>query len=104
MIEGIRQQKGGVVIDIEVSPNSKKEGIKGYNEWRKRIIVTMKEKPEKFKVNRELISYFSSLFCVPQEDVSIVSGEKNPHKTIFIRGVSAEQVAEIIKERLGKIK
>ncbi len=104
MIEGIRKQKDGVAIDIEVSPNSKTEEIKGYNEWRKRIIVSMKEKPEKFKVNREIVSFFSSLFHVSQEKVSIISGEKNPHKTIFIRGVSTEQATEIIKERLEKIK
>ena len=102
-MEGIRKYKSGVAIDIEVSPNSKKEEIKGYNQWRKRVIVAMKEKPEKFKVNRELISFFSSLFNVPQDSVCIISGEKNPHKTIYVEGVSEDAARDVIRRRIERV-
>ncbi len=101
-MEGIRKYKGGVAIDIEVSPNSKKEEIKGYNEWRKRIEVAMKEKPEKFKVNKELISFFASLFGVSQDKVHIVAGEKNPHKTVYVEGVSEDAARNVIRARTGR--
>ena len=103
MEEVIRKYKDGVAIDIEVSPNSKREEIRGFNPWRKRIIVAMKEKPEKFKVNKELISFFSSLFSVPQDRVAIVAGEKNPHKTIYVEGVDVDTARDIIGRRAGKV-
>ncbi len=101
-MKGIRAYKNGVAIDIEVSPNAKKEEIRGYNEWRKRIEVAMKEKPEKFKVNKELISFFSSFFNVPQEKVHIIAGEKNPHKTIYVEDVSEDAARDAIGKRIGR--
>jgi len=99
MIEALYEYKEGTAIDIEVSPNSKIEAIKGYNHWRKRLIVAMREKPEKFKVNKELIAFFSSLFNVPQNKVHIIAGEKNPHKTIYIEGVCLDVARDAISER-----
>ncbi len=94
--KAIKEEKDGVVIEIEVSPNSKEERVKSYNQWRNRIVVAMKEKPEKFKVNREIIAFFSSLFDVPQERVKIIGGEKSRQKTIFIRGVNKNEAEQII--------
>ena len=99
--EAIKKVKNGITIDIEVSPNSKEEKIKSYNEWRKRIVVAMKEKPQKFKVNKELVSFFSSLFNVPVEKVRIASGEKSTNKTIFIEGVEKNEAESIIGKSLG---
>ena len=101
-MEAIRASKYGVLLDIEVSPNAKREEIKGYNEWRKRIVVEMKEKPEKFKVNRELVSFFSKLFNIPKNNVKIVNGEKNPLKTILLEGIDVEEAEEIIGRYIGK--
>ncbi len=103
MIEALYEYKKGIAIDIEVSPNSKIEAIKGYNPWRKRLIVAMKEKPEKFKVNKELIAFFSSLLDVSQDKVHIILGEKNPHKTIYIEGVSIDAARDAISKRTGNI-
>jgi uncharacterized protein (TIGR00251 family) len=101
-MEGIKPTDKGVLIDIEVSPNAKREGIKGYNGWRRRIMVDMKEKPEKFKVNKELISFFSNLFKIPKNRVKIVNGEKNPLKTILLEGVDVDEAEKIIGRYIGK--
>ena len=103
MRDAIRKYRDGVAIDIEVSPNSKREEIRGYNQWRKRIIVAMKEKPEKFRVNRELIAFFAELFGVSQDRVRIISGEKNPHKTIYVEGVDPDAAWDAISRRTGKV-
>ena len=98
--EAIKNAKNGITIEIEVSPNSKEEGIKSYNQWRKRIVVAMKEKPQKFKVNKEIVSFFSSLFGIPSEKVRIVTGEKSTHKTIFVEGVDKNEAERIIGRSL----
>ena len=94
----IRKVKGGILIDVAVSPNSARERIKGYDPWRRRLLVEMKEKPEKFRVNRELVRYFSSLFNVPQQNVRIVAGEKKPLKSILIMGLDENEAREILSE------
>ncbi len=101
-MEGIRASNGGTLIDIEVSPNAKRERIKGYNSWRKRIVVEMKEKPEKFKVNKELVAFFSKIFNISKNDVKIVNGEKNPLKTILLEGIEVERAEEIIRRYIGE--
>ena len=58
----------------------------------------MKEKPEKFRVNRELVRYFASLFNVPQKNVRIVAGEKNPLKTVLIMGLDENEARKILSE------
>lgn len=102
MNEAIRKYRNGVAIDIEVSPNSKEEAIRGYNPWRKRIIVSMKEKPEKFRVNREIVKFFSNLLGVPQGNVRIISGEKDPRKTVYIEGVTEDVARSAIERAAGK--
>ncbi len=101
-MEGVRRAKDGVLIDIAVSPNAGRERIKNYDPWRGRINVEMKEKPAKFRVNRELIEFFSQLFGVSTAQVHIVAGEKNPHKTIKVEGVSYEEAERVIGRYLGK--
>ncbi len=100
-MEGIRPSKDGTLIDIEVSPNAKRERIKGYNSWRGRIVVEMKEKPEKFKVNKEIISFFSKIFNISKNNVKIVNGEKNPLKTILLEGIDVEEAEEVIGRYIG---
>ncbi len=99
--KAIKEEKDGVLIEIEVSPNSKEESVKSYNPWRNRIVVSMKEKPQKFRVNKELVVFFSALFRVPQDYVKIVSGEKSKQKGIFIRGVSKNEAEQVIGKYLG---
>ncbi len=102
-MNAIRKKENGILIDIIVSPNSKMEGIKGYDKWRDRIIVGMKEKPKKFKVNKELISFFSSLFQIQKNSVKIVAGEKNPMKTIFLEGVDEKRAKDIFGGYLREV-
>ena len=102
-MRAIRENENGILMDIIVSPNSKREGIKGYDRWRDRIIVEMKEKPEKFKVNKELLSFFSSLFSISKRSVRIIAGEKNPMKTIFLEGVNEKRAKDILKRYIREI-
>ncbi len=101
-MRGIRKSKDGALIDIDVSPNSKREGCRGYDQWRGRFLLSMREKPEKFKVNREIVEFFSNLFSVEKNRVRIIAGEKSTTKTVLIQGVEIERAEEIIGRCLEK--
>jgi uncharacterized protein (TIGR00251 family) len=79
--DAIRPKGENTLIDIAVTPDSKSTGIKGFDRWRKRVLVEVKEPPIQNRANREIVSFFSKLF---NADVNIVRGGKNTHKTLEV--------------------
>ncbi len=69
----------GTLIDISVTPNAGITEISGYDSWRKRIIVRIKERPLENRANLEVISLFSKILGV---EVKIVRGAKSSKKTL----------------------
>jgi uncharacterized protein (TIGR00251 family) len=98
-MKAIKQTEEGILADIEVSPNSPKFKIYGYNEWRDEIEVRIKSIPQKGKANQELIKEFSKL---TGKDVEIASGQKSRHKTLKVYGINKNEFEEIIKTFLQK--
>ncbi|WP_292460333.1 DUF167 domain-containing protein [Methanothermococcus sp.] len=103
MIEEIiieSKDKSGVLIDVEISPNAKKNEIGGINEWRKRLIIKIKAQPIEGKANKEIIKFLKKIF---KKDVEIVSGLTSSQKTILVVGGNREEIINTIKN-LKKIK
>ncbi|WP_457612335.1 DUF167 family protein [Methanocaldococcus sp.] len=90
----LKETKEGVLLEIFVSPNAKKNEIVGINEWRKRLDIKIKAPPVEGKANKEIVKFLSKYFG----DVEIVSGEKSQKKTILIKNKSLKEVEDIIKK------
>lgn len=88
----------GILVDIEVSPKSKKFEISGYNEWRKKIEIRIKSVPQKGKANKEIVNEFSNITGTP---VEIISGLKSHHKTLKIYNISKYEFLGILKTNFG---
>ena len=86
-----------VVVDIEVSPNSNKFQISGFNEWRNRFEIRIKQVPQKGKANKEIVKELSKIFNC---DVSISKGEKSSQKTIVCYNVSIDDILDKLSEIL----
>lgn len=97
-MEAITEVQGGILVDIEVSPKSKKFEIIGYNEWRNKIEIKIKSVPQKGKANKEIINEFSSLIG---SQVEIISGLKSQHKTLKIYNVSKMEFLGILKDKFA---
>ena len=93
MLKVLRQSKNGILINIEVVPNSKKESIE-YDEWTHRIKIKIKEPAVKGKANARIIKKFTTLFG----KCEIVSGNLSRKKTILISNNNFENVNEILSE------
>jgi len=93
-MDAVKKTDGGVLVDIDVSPNSKKFEISGYNEWRGEIEVRITSVPQKGKANKEIIKEFSKL---TKSLVEIISGLKSRHKTLKIYDISEYEFLEVIK-------
>jgi len=98
MIEKIiRENKDGVLIDIDVQANAKKNEIVGINEWRKRLAIKIKAPATEGKASKEIIKFLKDIF---KKDVEIVAGKLNPQKTILIKDIRKDEVVEILKRYL----
>ena len=96
-LNAISSLDNNVVIDIEVSPNSNKFQISGFNEWRNRFEIRIKQVPQKGKANKEIVKELSKIFNC---DISISKGEKSSQKTIVCYNVSIDCILEKLSEIL----
>ncbi|MDO9056509.1 MAG: YggU family protein [Methanobacteriales archaeon HGW-Methanobacteriales-1] len=93
-MKAIKEIEGGILLDIEVSPNASKFEISGYNSWRERLEIRIKAIPQKGKANKEIIKEMSKL---TKMDVEIISGLKSHQKTLLINKISRDDFLNIIR-------
>ncbi len=75
----------GILLNVKLTPKSKKIGILGCIEGG--IKIGVNSPPVDNKANEELIKFLSKEFKVPKKAISIESGETSRSKVIFIGGV-----------------
>ncbi|MBI5680672.1 MAG: YggU family protein [Methanobacterium sp.] len=92
-MKALTETEDGVLVDIEVSPKSKKFEIVGYNEWREKIEIRLKSPPLKGKANKEIVNEFEK---ITKSHVEIVSGFKSQHKTLKIYNMSKTKILDIL--------
>ena len=87
MLEQIQEQlqkNGTVRFRVKILPKSQKNELAGMfgDEVLKIKIAAV---PAKNKANQELIKFLSGLLRVPKSNITIVSGDTSPLKTIHVR-------------------
>lgn len=97
-MKAITEVQDGILVDVEVSPKSKKFEIIGYNEWREKIEIRIKSVPQKGKANKEIINEFSGL---TGSQVEIVSGHKSQHKTLKLYNISKLEFLGILEDKFN---
>jgi len=91
-VKCIEDSKGGVILRITVTPNSKREFF-DYNEWSGTLHVRVKEKAVDGKANQAVMRLFSGIFG-PCE---LLSGLKSRKKSILIRNRNAEEAKRVLE-------
>jgi uncharacterized protein len=94
-VHAVQTTPKGITVMIEVSPNSDKFQITGYNEWRQTLEVKIKAPPTKGKANKEIMKEFGKLTGCP---VEIISGQKSRQKTLKISETDEKTFIKILKE------
>ena len=86
--------EGMVIIDVEVKPNSSRQGIVGFNEWNGKLQVAVKAKAEKGKANFAVTNVLSKVF---ETDARIVSGKTSRHKKIILQSKTPNEVTKVLE-------
>lgn len=81
MKEVLRSVKGGVEIDIMVTPNAKRPQVGEVDEWRKRLVVKVQALPTEGRANKAVVDLLSEMLGVR---VEIVRGHTDRHKTVMV--------------------
>ena len=74
----IKETNDGLIVNIKISPNSKKNEIINEGEFSK---VKITAQPIDGKANKALIEYLSKNFKIPKTSIKILKGETSKEKT-----------------------
>ena len=85
----IKETNDGLVVNIKISPNSKKNEIINEGEFSK---VKITAQPIDGKANKALVEYLSKNFKIPKTSIKILKGETSKEKTILFCKLRTQQL------------
>jgi uncharacterized protein (TIGR00251 family) len=91
----------GTYIDLDVSPGSGSQAFRGYDEWRKRIKISVRAEARDGRANSELTTFLGKILKVPPRRISITSGQTTNQKRVFVEGLGKEKMIEHLGEVIG---
>ncbi len=90
----IKNTEGGIIFGVKVVPGSSRTAIAGV--WDGKLKVKVAAPPEKGKANQCLIDFLAKQLGVKKNTVSIIRGQTNPIKQVYVSGLSAEAATSIL--------
>lgn len=100
LLDGIfimnKEKSNGILFNIKISPNSKKNEILKTNDGTK---IKITAQPIDGKANKALIEFLSKTFKIPKTSIKVVKGETSKEKTILFDTVDKEKI-NLLKETL----
>ena len=93
MIE-VSERDGSVVLAVRVQPRASKDEIAG--EMDGALKVRLRAPAVEDRANQALIDFLAELLKTPRSAVSILSCERSRVKRIEIRGVTRQQVLNLL--------
>ena len=79
--EVLRPAKGGVELEIMVTPNAKSAAVGEMDPWRKRLVIKVQALPSEGRANKAVVELLSDFFDAKAE---IVKGHTDRQKTVFL--------------------
>ncbi len=90
----IKQTPDGIIANIKISPNSKKNEIINEGEI---IKIKITAQPIDGKANKALVEFLSKNFKIPKTSIKILKGETSKEKTILFITTDEEKINQLKK-------
>lgn len=91
--------EGGVSVAVYVQPRASKNEIVGVQGGELKIRLT--SPPVEGAANKLCSEFFAKLLGVAKGAVTLAAGDKSRHKRLFIRGVTAQEVRQVVAGEAG---
>ena len=94
----LRAMQGGITLAVRAQPGAKKTTIVGiYGEGAAaQLKIAVQAPPIEGRANSALIAFLAKFFDIPKGSVELISGELSRSKVFLLRGVTLQQVQEIL--------
>lgn len=92
-----RQSEQGILLPCHIQPRASKTGVSGL--YGTSLKITLNAPPVDGKANASLCEFVAKKCGIAKSLVSLVSGETSRDKTLLIRGVSVEEVANALVKK-----
>jgi len=90
----LREQDGGIVINVRVQPGAKRSKVIGLHGGALKIAVAAP--PVDGKANAALIEFLCETFDLRKSRVEIIRGHKSRDKTVLIREIDDSSLGKLI--------
>lgn len=90
----IKTTKDGIIVNIKISPNAKKNEIISEGDI---IKVKITAQPVDGKANKALVEFLSKTFKIPKTSIKIIKGENSKEKTILFEIFDDEKLNNVKK-------
>lgn len=87
-----RETNDGIIVNIRISPNAKKNEIIKDGEITKIKITAL---PIDGKANKALVEFLSKNFKIPKTSIKILKGETSKDKTILFMANDVEKLKKL---------
>ena len=91
----LRETDQGVIMSVRAAPGSRQNELRGIVDGHLKVCVTVVA--EKGKANKAIVNFLAKQFKLPKSNFEIVAGHTSSIKKILCRGMSAQQIREMVK-------
>lgn len=88
----LKETKDGLIVNIKIVPNSKKNEIIREEEF---VKIKITAQPIDGKANKALIEFLSKNFKIPKTSIKILKGETSKEKTILFETKDEEKLQKL---------
>ena len=88
---------GAVMLEIEVQPGAKRQGVIGVNDWRGRLTVAVRANAQKGRANNAVLHVLSTALKIPKYQMKIVDGTTSRKKKVRIEKISSPQLNQLLQ-------
>jgi uncharacterized protein len=88
----------GTILPVRAHPGSRRNELRGEQDGMLKICVT--QSPEKGKANKALVELMAKSLGLRKSQIELLSGETSHHKRFLIRGITPEELAQILADKM----
>ena len=89
----------GTILPVRAQPGAKRNEIRGEQDGALKVCVT--QSPEKGKANKAVIELMAKSLGLRKSQIELLSGETSHQKRFLIRGITPEELAQILAEKMN---
>jgi uncharacterized protein len=95
---GLQPHPEGTILPVRAQPGAKRNELRGEKDGMLKVCVT--QSPEKGKANKAVVELMAKSLGLRKSQIELLSGETSHQKRFLIRGITPEELAQKLVEKM----